>query len=65
MPLFITFPFTFAQDPNACEYLAEVVRLEMLTDERVAVAVRLLTTIYLQCWTRHSFMGTGDHFRRS
>ena len=45
MRLFITFPFTFAQDPNACEYLAEVVRVEKLTDERVGVAVRLLMTI--------------------
>jgi hypothetical protein len=45
MRLFITFPFTFAQDPNASEYLAEVVRVEKLTDERVGVAVRLLMTI--------------------
>ena len=45
MRLFITVPFTFAQDPNACEYLAEVVRVEKLTDERVGVAVRLLMTI--------------------
>jgi hypothetical protein len=45
MRLFITVPFTFAQDPIACEYLAEVVRVEKLTDERVGVAVRLLMTI--------------------
>jgi hypothetical protein len=45
MRLFITFPFTFAQDPMACEYLAEVVRAEKLTDERVGVAVRLLMAI--------------------
>jgi hypothetical protein len=43
--LFITFPFTFAQDPMACEYLAEVVRVEKLTHERVGVAVRLLMTV--------------------
>jgi hypothetical protein len=45
MRLFITWPFTFAQDPNAPEYLAEVVRVEKLTDESVGVAVRLLMTI--------------------
>lgn len=45
MRLLITFPFTFAQDPTACEYLAEVVRIEKLTDERVGVAVRLLSTL--------------------
>jgi PilZ domain len=43
--LFITFPFTFAQDPMACEYLAEVVRVEKLTHERFGVAVRLLMTV--------------------
>ena len=45
MRLFITFPFTFAQDPMACEYLAEVVRVDKLTDERFCVAVHLLMTI--------------------
>jgi hypothetical protein len=45
MRLFITFPFTFAHDPMKCEYLAEVVRLEKLVDDRVGVAVRLLMTV--------------------
>ncbi|MGB7439240.1 MAG: hypothetical protein WBR26_10365 [Candidatus Acidiferrum sp.] len=45
MRLFITFPFTFAQDPLKCEYLAEVMRVEKLADDRVGVAVRLLMTV--------------------
>ena len=43
--LFITYPFTFAQDPMACEYLAEVVRVDKLTHERFGIAVRLLMTV--------------------
>jgi hypothetical protein len=45
MRLFITFPFTFAQDPMAVDYLAEVVRVEKFPDNRVGVAVRLLMTV--------------------
>jgi hypothetical protein len=45
MRLFITFPFTFTHDPMKCEYLAEVVRVEKLVDERIGVAVRLLMTV--------------------
>jgi len=45
MRLFITFPFTFAQDPMACEYLAEVVRVETVSRERVGVAVHLLMKV--------------------
>jgi hypothetical protein len=45
MRLFITFPFTFAHDPMKCEYLAEVVRVEHLKDDRGGVAVRLLMTV--------------------
>jgi hypothetical protein len=45
MRLFITFPFTFAQDPMKCEYLAEIVRLEQLVNGRAGVAVRLLMTV--------------------
>jgi hypothetical protein len=45
MRLFITFPFTFAQDPMACEYLAEVVRVERVSRERVGVAVHLLMKV--------------------
>jgi len=45
MRLFITFPFTFAQDPMACEYLAEVVRVERVSRECVGVAVHLLMKV--------------------
>ena len=45
MRLFITFPFTFAQDPMACEYLAEVVRVDKLPDARFGVAVHLLMKV--------------------
>jgi hypothetical protein len=45
MRLFITFPFTFAQDPMACEYLAEVVRVDRLPDSRFGVAVHLLMKV--------------------
>jgi hypothetical protein len=45
MRLFITFPFTFAQDPMACEYLAEVVRVDKLPDARSGVAVHLLMKV--------------------
>jgi hypothetical protein len=45
MRLFVTVPFTFAGDPTVSEYIAEVVRIEKLPDERVGVAVHLLMTI--------------------
>jgi len=45
MRLFITLPFTFAQDPTACEYLAEVVRVDKLPDARFGVAVHLLMSV--------------------
>jgi PilZ domain len=45
MRLFITYPFTFANDPMKTEYVAEVLRVEQLANNRVGVAVRLLMTI--------------------
>jgi hypothetical protein len=45
MRLFITYPFTFTNDPMKSEYLAEVMRVEYLEGKRVGVAVRLLMTI--------------------
>ena len=45
MRLFVTYPFTFANDPLKSEYLAEVVRVEQLADGRFGVAIRLLMTI--------------------
>jgi hypothetical protein len=45
MRLFITYPFTFENDPMKAEYLAEVVRVDQLEDNRFGVAVRLLMTV--------------------
>lgn len=43
--LFVTYPFTFANDPMKSEFLAEVVRVEKLADSRFGIAVRLLMKI--------------------
>jgi hypothetical protein len=45
MRLFVTLPFTFAEDPRPSDYVAEVIRADRLTDQSVGVGVRLLTTI--------------------
>lgn len=45
MRLFVTYPFTFEQDPMRAEYLAEVVRVEELEDNRFGVAIRLIMTV--------------------
>ncbi|MGB7727422.1 MAG: hypothetical protein WBL50_05285 [Candidatus Acidiferrum sp.] len=45
MRLFLTFPFTFANDPMNCEYLAEVVRVETLPNDRYGIAVHLIMTV--------------------
>jgi hypothetical protein len=45
MRLFVTYPFTFEFDPMRAEYLAEVVRVEELADNRFGIAVRLITTV--------------------
>lgn len=45
MRLFVTYPFSFANDPMKTEYVAEVVRTEQLANNRTGVAVRLLMTI--------------------
>lgn len=42
MRLVVTYPFTFEKDPTQAEYLAEIVRIEKLTDSRVGVAVHLI-----------------------
>jgi hypothetical protein len=44
MRLFVTFPFT-ANDPMRCEYLAEVVRVESLPNNRFGIAVRFIMTV--------------------
>lgn len=45
MRLFVTFPYTFVNDPMNREYLAEVVRVEKLVGDRLGVALHLLTTV--------------------
>jgi hypothetical protein len=45
MRVFVTFPFTSQNDPMNCEYVAEVVRVEPLPNNRVGVALHLLMTV--------------------
>lgn len=45
MRLFVTYPFTFVNDPMKSDYLAEVVRIDQLADSRFGVAIRLLMMI--------------------
>jgi hypothetical protein len=45
MRLFVTYPFTFAGDPMKSEYIAEVVRVDRLSNDKFGVAIQLLTTI--------------------
>lgn len=45
MRLFITYPFTYAEDPMKSEYLAEVVRVETLVAGKFGIAVHLLSAI--------------------
>jgi hypothetical protein len=43
--LFVTYPFTFENDPLKTEYLAEVMCVEQLPDDKFGVAIRLMMTI--------------------
>jgi hypothetical protein len=45
MRVFVTFPFTSAHDPMNCEYVAEVVRVENLPNNRFGVALHLIMTM--------------------
>jgi PilZ domain len=45
MRVFVTFPFTSQHDPMNCEYVAEVVRVEDLPNNRFGVALHLLMTV--------------------
>jgi hypothetical protein len=45
MRVFVTFPFTSPHDPMNCEYVAEVVRIEKLPNDRFGVALHLLMTL--------------------
>jgi hypothetical protein len=46
--LFITFPFGASHDQMDCEYIARVVRVEPLPNDRFGVAVELLMTLNMQ-----------------
>lgn len=45
MRLRVTLPFHFPRDPHDREYLAEVVRVELLDDSQRGVAVQLLSLV--------------------
>lgn len=45
MRLFVTYPFTFENDPMKTEYIAEVLRVEQFPDGKFGIAIRLITTI--------------------
>lgn len=45
MRVFVTFPFSSAHDPMNCEYVAEVVRVEKLSNNKTGVAVHLVMTM--------------------
>lgn len=45
MRVFVTFPFTSPHDPMNVEYVAEVVRVENLPNNRFGVALHLLMTV--------------------
>lgn len=45
MRVFVTFPFVSAHDPMNCEYVAEVVRVEKLPNNKYGVALHLLMTV--------------------
>jgi len=45
MRVFVTFPFSSAHDPLVCEYVARVVRVEILPSNKFGVAVELLSTM--------------------
>jgi hypothetical protein len=45
MRVFVTFPFSSPHDPMNCEYVAQVVRVEKLPNNKFGVAVNLLMTM--------------------
>jgi len=47
MRVFVTFPFTSPHDPMNIEYVAEVVRVDSLPNNRFGVALHLLMTVGL------------------
>jgi PilZ domain len=51
MRVFVTFPYSSAHDPMNCEYVAKVVRIDKMPNDRFGVAVELLMTV--------NYSGTG------
>src|SRR5271170_366297 len=47
MRVFVTFPYTSGHDPMNCEYVAEVVRVEELPNNKFGVAVDLKMSVNL------------------
>ena len=45
MRVFVTFPYSSAHDPMNCEYVAKVVRIDKMPNDRFGVAVELLMTV--------------------
>ena len=45
MRVLATFPYIAPQDPMNCEYVAHVVRVESLANNKFGVAVELLSTM--------------------
>jgi PilZ domain len=45
MRLFITFPYSSANDPMNCEYVGQVVRIEKLPNNKIGIAVHLGVTL--------------------
>lgn len=45
MRVFVTFPYSSPHDPMNCEYVAQVVRVDKLPNDRFGVAVNLLMTV--------------------
>jgi hypothetical protein len=43
--VFVTYPYGLAHDPNNCEYVGEILRIDKLPVGNFGIAIRLLTTI--------------------
>jgi hypothetical protein len=52
MRVFVTFPYTSAHDPMNSEYLAEVVRIDTLPNNRFGIAVDLKMSVNMSSNTR-------------
>jgi hypothetical protein len=45
MRVFVTFPYSSPHDPMNCEYVAQVVRVEKLSNNKFGIALHLLMTV--------------------